>query len=401
MKSRNSVVPNLVLAQRVVDKMLLAAQSFLEDETGEAMVGLLLDGDHAGGVPTIYILDTITPDPELESTVRELYTFQQGDDFQDEVILWLQLNWGVTREQKRLLSGKALQPKWNVPLRYLGDWHKQPGLMIQPSGGDLQTALDWLGDPSNKADFLLVPIVTLGHEATTIEEDAAVNYLSVPLGDGTTMRVDWWFVDRQVRAFRPMTPALYPNDQLPELAPYPWHLLHYSRMKTEMAQLEGDGWFTGLVNWDADGKQPLEICCLVGRVGSDKLLVIVTDWDYPARPPYAYVMPWATLAPNEGLYDLLKRTWSSAKPVKNPPGWKWTPDTYLIDYVHALETALGLRPAAATAGIGGGASENDLPPVGKPPEETEIIPQSKVAEALARLEKDTGSADDDDDEEQG
>ena len=75
--------------------------------------------------------------------------------------------------------------EWDVPLRYLGDWHKQPGYMIAPSGGDLQTALDWLYDPENNADWLLVPIVTLDHPATVDTDSATVNYTVVPMGDGT------------------------------------------------------------------------------------------------------------------------------------------------------------------------------------------------------------------------
>ena len=47
-KSNKSSVPNLVIAQRVVDKMAVAAKHFLQDETGEAMVGLIIPGTHTG-----------------------------------------------------------------------------------------------------------------------------------------------------------------------------------------------------------------------------------------------------------------------------------------------------------------------------------------------------------------
>ena len=39
---------------------------------------------------------------------------------------------------------------FDVPLRYLGDWHKQPGSMIQPSHGDHMTALTWLDDEESR-----------------------------------------------------------------------------------------------------------------------------------------------------------------------------------------------------------------------------------------------------------
>jgi hypothetical protein len=110
-------VPNLVVARRVIDKMTAAVRFHIEDETGEAMVGLVVPGAYTNGVPTLYVLDTISPD---ESAIRQFHTFQQGDDRQDELIWWLQENWQQYRQQHT-------QKKWDVPLRYLGDWHKQPG----------------------------------------------------------------------------------------------------------------------------------------------------------------------------------------------------------------------------------------------------------------------------------
>src|SRR5262245_52254434 len=98
-------VPNLVVAQRVLDKMAKAASHYLQDETGEAMVGLLIPGTHTNGVPTLYVLDTIAPD---ETAVREWATFQQGDDRQDELIWWLQENWREMRRKKRDSKGKPM-----------------------------------------------------------------------------------------------------------------------------------------------------------------------------------------------------------------------------------------------------------------------------------------------------
>jgi|SRR5690606_28713631 len=102
-------VPNLVLAQRVLDKMQAAAQTHLEDETGEAMVGLVVPGSYPNAIPTLYVLDTISPD---ETAIRQFHTFQQGDDRQDELIWWLQENWQATREKRVDLFNKN---KWDVP----------------------------------------------------------------------------------------------------------------------------------------------------------------------------------------------------------------------------------------------------------------------------------------------
>ena len=60
-------VPNLVMAQRVLDKMAVASRHYIEDETGEAMVGLIAPGTHTNGIPTLYVLDTISPDSSARS----------------------------------------------------------------------------------------------------------------------------------------------------------------------------------------------------------------------------------------------------------------------------------------------------------------------------------------------
>src|SRR5262245_39691750 len=292
-------VPNLVMAQRVIDKMAAAASHYIEDETGEAMVGLLVPGRHTNGVPTLYVLDTISPD---ESALRQAFTFHQGDERQDDLIWWLQENWRVRREKDRDFIGSVFHKKWDVPLRYLGDWHKQPGFMIQPSGGDLMTALDWIDDDENHMDFLLAPIVTLGHPSTTASLGGAANFLTVPQGDGESMRVDFWYIDNNIRAFMPIAPAVYPNDQLPQLSAYPWHLLDEKRMDEEHELLEKDNLFHFLILWEADGTPPLEICFLTARVGADKVLLIVTPWDYPKRPPTARSAPYIQIRPEDDIY---------------------------------------------------------------------------------------------------
>lgn len=338
------IVPNLVISQRVIDKMATAASHYMEDETGEAMIGIIDPGKYTNGVPTIYVLDTISPD---ESAVRHMHTFQQGDERQDEIIWWLQENWHARRDFLRETAPGLEQAKWDVPLRYLGDWHKQPGFMIAPSGGDLMTALNWLDDDDNEMEALLVPIVTIGHPATTASSEATVNYLTVPDGDGEFMRVDWWYIHKEVGMFQPINPVIYPADKLPELTRYPWHLINPDRAETEMAQLQGDGLFVSLLLWNADQKLPLEICFMMARQGASKILIIGTHWDYPDRAPFARVAPFRQMQTDDDIYDVFEGLWKESEPVTDPPGWKWTEDTYLVDYVHALETHLGMRPKEA------------------------------------------------------
>ncbi len=339
LKKSKSSVPNLVIAQRVVDKMADAAKHFLQDETGEAMVGLIVHGAHTG-VDTLYVLDTIAPDEN--AVVREWATFQQGDERQDELIYWLQENWHVQRHKKRDAQGKPVSAKWDVPLRYLGDWHKQPGFMVAPSGGDLMTARGWIDDKDNGMDFLLAPIVTLGHPATVTGESGG-NFIAVSQGDDTAMRVDFWYIDRHSRDFHPINPSVYPDDQLPTVAAYPWHLVNEARFKAESELLEKDGLFTTLVLWDTGNAPPLDVCFLTVRVGADKVLLLITPYNYPTQAPQARVAPFKGIKPDEDIYKVFGDLWKHSEPVKDPPDWKWSEGRHLLDYIFALEESLGIK----------------------------------------------------------
>jgi hypothetical protein len=276
------IVPNLVLSQRVVDKIRAIARQYIEDETGESMVGFVVDDIHPDTMPTIYVMDTISPDEE--ATLRQTHTFQQGDDLQDEIIWWLQENWRLYRELGQTSQGE-FDERFDTPLRYLGDWHKQPGFMIQPSGGDLMTALAWLDDPENMMEYLLVPIVTLGHEAVTSEEGANVNYINVPLGDGTSLRIDWWYIHRDVRVFQPITPRIASADELPSLTTYPWHLIKPDRLAEEVGHMRDDQMFVEVLVWQADDDIPMELCFFAVRPGGKHVMLVVTEHDYPNTPP--------------------------------------------------------------------------------------------------------------------
>ena len=339
-------VPNLVMAQRVLDKMAAASRHYIEDETGEAMVGLIAPGTHTNGIPTLYVLDTISPD---SSAVRQMHTFQQGDELQYDMFEWLNENWNLVRE-KGGYSGKPLAAKWNVPLCHLGDWHKQPGFMIQPSGGDLMTALNMLDDPENGFDFLLVPIVTLGHPMTIA--GAGVNFLTMPHGDGTNMRVDFWYIDGKSRIFQPIIPTVYPDHLLPMLPDYPWHLVHPELLNREYSKLQNDGLFTSVVLWNADDEPPLEICLMTARVGADRILIIVTLWDYPKRAPHMRVAPFIQMTEDDDMFEIFEALWEQSKPVDDPAGWKWSPELDLLTYVHAVEAALGIKPEEDTSSAG-------------------------------------------------
>ncbi|GAB4513493.1 MAG: hypothetical protein OHK0046_14240 [Anaerolineae bacterium] len=336
--SRGSgIVPNLVVAQRVIDKMTAAARQYLEDETGEAMIGLLTPGPLGDGVPTIYVLDTISPEanaPDHE-VIRERYTFQQGDEGHYEIFTWLIENWEVQRELYRQQG----QTRWNHPLRHLGDWHKQPGFMIAPSGGDLATALEQLDDESLELDFLLAPILTMGHPTTT-GSGHNTNYLALPGG----IRVDFWYINPTDRIFQPIMPVVYPDEQLPALVEYPWYLSDEQRATMEFKRFSQNQMFYSILPWNTDSSLPLEICVAAARMGGRKVYLLITRPDYPKTAPEIRVAPYIAMKPEEDIYDVFGQWWDQSEPVTPPPDWTWTEDKHLIDLVLHIEKHLGLAP---------------------------------------------------------
>lgn len=339
-------VPNLVVAQRVLDKMVAAAGRYLADETGEAMVGLLVPGTHTNGIPTIYVLDTIPPLDD--SAVREWGTFQQGEELQEEQFWWLVDNWEASREKKRTLDGKPIPAKWDVPLIHVGDWHKQPGFMIQPSQGDLFTARRMVADAEGALEFLIAPIVTLGHPSTTVTTQQA-NFLTIPQSDDTCIRVDFWYLDRVNRDFNPIRPAVYPSEQLPALPGYPWHIVDEKRYKAEYALFEGGGLLASApVLWDTDEMLPLDICFVVVRPGWKHILLLITPADYPLKPPSARLAPYVEIGASDNIVEIFEDAWAQSQPVADPPDWTWAEGRHLIDYVFALEAALGWKAEPLT-----------------------------------------------------
>lgn len=342
------IVPDLIISQRMVDRVVEAAAHFLADETGETLVGLVVDHrDVPESMPTLYVLDTIAPD---ETTIRRSHMFEQGDDLQGDIFVWLMENWQTYLELGRDVSGRRVREEWKQPLRHLGDWHKQPGYMIQPSGGDLMTALRVMDDEENDFEFLLVPIVTLGHDSVTSEEGSVVNYFTVPMDDGTSLRMDWWYIHRDVRIFQPITPRVVGYEDLPELTPYPWYVLDQDLLDEELALMEDDGLFligSTTILWEVDGKPPLEICMIVGRAGSSEVLLIVTDWNYPDARPQARIAPFKGIDTSMYIYDIFAQLWDNSREVPDPPGFTWQADSYLVDYIAAIETQMGTRPPAA------------------------------------------------------
>ncbi len=354
--------PRVIVARRVIDKIVRGAKLYPDPETGEAMIGLILP--QAGRVePDIYILDTISPG---EYAVREWGMFEQGDDWQGDVFQWLHVNWEAFRQLRRGSYGNALGAKWDTPLMHVGDWHKQPDDMIAPSGGDAQTARRMIADSETPIQQLVAPIVTMYPlkppappiiEVPDLPDDemilpAAVEEETVePTGskapaieielpaDGWKVRIDFWYMSKRSKRFVSIEPVVWDNDRLPGLPPVAWHLLHPKRFDQEFSLLTQAGYTVDIVRWDADGKPPFEICFSIYRPGSSHVIVLVTPVDYPARMPAVRVAPLVTAVEGEDLFEKLYEA-SKSMPVTQMPDWTWDSKRTLLEIVWHIEKVL-------------------------------------------------------------
>jgi hypothetical protein len=381
-------VPRVVLAQRVLDKIVRGALLYPEPETGEALIGLVVPHPERSE-PDIYILDTIGPG---EQAVREWGMFEQGDDWQADVFNWLHANWEAFRELRRPSYGNALAAKWDVPLMHVGDWHKQPGDMIEPSGGDAETARYMIADAETPVLHLVAPIVTMYRippadsasptaepeplaptatdqsadeveqaEATptetgmdTVADEAgpvlAPDEPMMPLpaeraiitrleDEGWIVRVDFWYMSKRHRRFIELKPAVWPNDRLPGLPPIAWHLAQPRRFNQEHDLLVDDGYAIDVVRWDADGRPPFEICFSVYKPGTRHVLLLVTPADYPAQRPAVRVAPLVSVDEDE---DVFEKLYVASEPVLDHqmPEWEWDSKRTLVELARHFEQTL-------------------------------------------------------------
>ena len=363
-KTSNSTnSPRVVLAERVIDKIVRGALLYPDPETGEAMIGRIVP-QTGRPEPDIYVLDTISPG---EHAVRQWGKFEHGDDWQGDVLHWMHVNWEAFREIRRPSYGQALAAKWDVPLMHVGEWHKQPGDMIEPSPGDLGTAQDMIDDPETRVKQLVTPIVTMYRMSEELPEDTIEPAAEIPTpvlesptqqepatgrdlvthvpptailkkveDKGWIVRIDFWYISDRSRRFTPIVPDVWNNDRLPSLPPVAWHLAHPRRFDQEFDLLRDAGYSIDVVRWDADGKPPYEICFSVYKPGSTYVVLLVTPVDYPAAMPALRIAPLVTVEEDE---DVFEKLYEASEPVllTQLPDWSWDSKRTLIELVWHVE----------------------------------------------------------------
>lgn len=284
--------PRVIIPQHVIKRLIEETLCWPNTETGEALVGIIVPPDVPDNEPTFVVLGTIPPG----RAVREGAYFRQGG--QDAFYDWLSKNWDKMRElsrgkipaskEPRFIPVGMVPPELDGRLRYVGDYHKHPGLLKIPSSGDLQTAMEIILEDNN-IDYLLVPITT---SQTLQGEICWWNGNKHLVCDEPLQRISISFsylsqkmLKRGQRAFLGIQPTIVPDYYLPRLPILAWHLEHKQRFKQELWLLKDYGCDVVVFDREMTGAPPLEVCFAIKKSGWQNLLLLVTSVDYPKTPP--------------------------------------------------------------------------------------------------------------------
>ncbi len=341
-------LPRVTLAQRVVDKMVQNALVY-ETETGESLVGFAVKT--MGRVePDLYVIDTIPPD---ESAIRRGAYFEQGDDLQGDIFNWWFDNWNKTRDRRRQSFGTALAAKWDVPLTHLGDWHKHPGTLVEPSWGDSDTARSHIFDDSVKNPQILAILATVWDRARAEANGSAADGaslgeaqpLKIPIDALRLVRLDCWYMSRMTRRFVRLTPVVVPDRALPNLPVISWHLSAPDRMGSEVEALNREGYSVSVEQYDTDETPPLEICLTLAKRAGQHILIVITQATYPETMPTIRVAPMSVMKNIPEEADLFASLWKESQPLDKTlyPSWQWTAQNTILDLVRDVEAKLTER----------------------------------------------------------
>ena len=326
--------PSLTIAQRVIDAIVANASRY-ETETGEALIGMALPrkGDNAAIDPDLVVLDTIAPDA---SVIQTSVYFEQGDYLQDDTFAWLSANWNDMRKRPE----SKPEERWNTPLIHLGDWHKHPGMLVEPSIGDSHTAVDLIFDRDIQRPYVLAILATIWERESAYK--SVQDLINVPIKNGTPLvvdlpadptlavRIDCWYLSRQTRIFVRIDPTVVPNNALPTLPIVGWHLRDTKRVWREYDAFRSAGYSIQFDEHDTDGIPPRELCFTLISTDERSGWIIVTSADYPAQPPILRRISTealGTLSTDRPAFDQLWPHSVPVPPAELPP---WQPDRLLV-----------------------------------------------------------------------
>ncbi|PJF45087.1 MAG: hypothetical protein CUN55_00685 [Phototrophicales bacterium] len=315
--------PLVKITPRILEKIAVHALQYPHLETGEALVGLAMQ-QPTKLLKQWVILETI---PSTEA-VRNWGQVELGDTWQHAVFEWWHANWQYYRRRKQAFSEKnIISTQWDFPLAYLGDWHKQPGL-VRPSQGDMKTAQRLLRQ--NHLDYLLLPIVNFASQA---EQVPSYNTLSIHYQE-QNLRIDFWgiFSDRP-NHFEALAVEVIDDANVPRLPPIAWYLENTARYDKELLMLEYHNIsVVDITPWGTRAHPPLDIGWILHPTGAHYIIIVLTPTAYPHRQPQWRIAP---LIRPSGDEDFFAMCYNASSPVQTLIDWHH--QMYLIDGVKKIQ----------------------------------------------------------------
>jgi hypothetical protein len=352
--ARAGLLPRITLAQRVVDKMVQNALIY-DTETGEALVGFAIK-QMGRSEPDLYVVDTISPDA---SAIRRGAYFEQGDTLQDDIFTWWHDNWNKMREKRRKSPDHSLAAKWDIELVHLGDWHKHPGTLVEPSWGDTDTARGRVFDEEIKTPQILAILATVWDRARAESEsfegegvlpDDGPQPLKIAIDDRTLVRLDCWYMSQVIRRFVRLTPVVVPDKALPSLSTVSWHLANQDRWNRELEALSKQSYSVSPELYNGEEADSVVLTLEIAKRGSQNIFIVLTQPDYPKNMPTIRTVPMSAVKniPEE-VDDLFMALWKQSQPLDKAlyPDWQWTPEKTILDLIQAVEAKLTERNPVA------------------------------------------------------
>lgn len=321
---RSSDGGGVKVSRAVLRKMATNTLRYPTVETGEALVGFIQT--QSTSLLQWIVLETIAP----SNATRDWGHVELGDEWQHAVFEWWNANWQLYRKIRRASYGHALAAKWDMSLSYLGDWHKQPG-MIKPSGGDMRTGKRLMRQ--NGLEQLLLPIVNFVSEA---DGPPANNTILLDY-EQQALRVDFWGLRARGNQFEVLSVEVVDEADVPRLPPIAWYLADADRYDSEVLALEdANVKIMDITPWGGRAHPPLDIGWIMHPKGAPYAIIALTPATYPHRPPQWRVVP--LLRPADGE-DFFAACFAASKPLSDilPT---WHSRQWLIDGVRVIQERL-------------------------------------------------------------
>ena len=88
-------------------------------------------------------------------------------------------------------------------------------------------------------------------------------------------------------------------------------------------------------------------------MGASRMLILVTPYDYPEKPPSVRVTPFVQMGEDGDMQKVFESAWKQSEPVDMREYFanEWTAEKHLLDVIHAAEKKLGIYPVTKSGDV--------------------------------------------------